>query len=538
MDNSRSEPYEDTANQDVLGNEAHDQPMEIEDDVPETQEATNDSYVTRLEERLAGKDEELSKLKDLLKQKDREILELKKQISSPHVADIDSLTHSPPPDHLSETTDIGNVGSAESYTDTTGTSKDEATDKSQRMGQSEISDLLNTKKKQTLSEKNETYETRNIDNEEIVTTNKRAMRRQNTIDKIMGIPSDSQREKEQVLCQMDRNIEKIQRETEADTKKHDAKMARLKRKKVIYEKEAEDLIRLGGFLRNNLLEQQIKTIFFENLAYFEDVWSGNVKSWRRDTFFSPGNNLDYLRRNATGGPFTDIQEDVMHSLALYKWLDTEKKRRDHWLFYTLVLLPTIYIKVYQEFFNLPSFEEAERRLLKNPKANIFFCDDNSDDENNVKRSDSDIENIQDGDDTTPEQQQLRENIEFETIEDQLLRDESVANDEVHQQAKQRKSDNSQEQITETDDFEENEGLEAKEHTYPRRSRRVTEEKLKKQEELILKEKLEIKDDRKHGLKIDQRIIDENGVDKGRGIRVRNLFSYISMKYFHFRPLEK
>lgn len=499
-----------------MGNEAHDQPMEIEDDVPETQEATNDSYITRLEERLAGKDEELSKLKDLLKQKDREILELKKQISSPHVANIDSLTHSHPPNHLSETTDIGNVGSAESYTDTTGTSKDEATDKSQRMGQSEISDILNAKKKQTLSEKNATHETMNIDNEENVTTNKRTMRRQSTIDKIMGIPSDSQREKEQVLCQMDRNIEKVQRETEADTKKHEAKMARLKRKKVIYEKEAEDLIRLGGFLRKNLLEEQIKTIFFENLAYFEDVWSGNVKSWRRDTFFSPGNNLDFLRRNATGGPFTDIQEDVMHSLALDKWLDTEKKRRDHWLFYTLVLLPTIYIKVYQEFFNLPSFEEAERRLLKNPKANIFFCDDNSDDENNVKVSDSDIENV---DDTTPEQQQLRENMEFETIEDQLLRDESVATDEVHQQAMQSNCDNSQEQIKEN---EKNECLEAKEHSYPRRSRRVSGEKLKKQEAMVLKEKLEIKDDSKHGLEIDPRVFDKNGVDKGRGIRVRNV----------------
>ena len=514
-DNSRSKPYEDdrncsdAANQEVLGNEARDQPMEIENDVPETQEATKDSYVTRLEERLASKDEEVRKLKDLVKQKDREILELKKKICTPHVGDIDSLTHSHPPAHLSETTYIGNVDSAESYTDTTGTSKDEAVDKSQRMGQPKT------------SEKNNTHEMRNIDNEENVVTSKRAMKRQSTIDKIMDIPSDSQRQKERVLCEMDRNIEEIQRESEAATEKHDTEMARLKRKETIYENEAEDLIRLGGLLRKNLSEEQIKAIFFENLAYFEDIWSGNAKSWRRDTFLSPGNHLDYLRRNVIGGPFTDDQENVMHSLALDKWLETEKKRRDHWLLYTLVLLPTIYIKVYQEFFKLPSFEEAERRLLTNRKANSFFCDDNSDDKKNDKESGSDIENVQDGDDTSPEQQQIRENIEVEIIEDQLLRDEPVAPDEVDQQAKQSKGDHSQEQITENDDYDENEGLEAKEHTYPRRSRRVTGEKLKKQEELILKEKLEIKDDRKHGLKIDPRIIDKNGVDKGRGIRVRN-----------------
>ena len=226
-----------------MGNEAYDQPMEIEDEVPETHEETNDSYVTRLEERLARKDEELSKLKDLLKQKDKEIFELKKQISTTHVGDMNTST----PGHLSETIDI--------------------------------------------SEMNDSLETKIIDNE------------------------------------------------------------------------------------------------------------------------------------------------------------------------------------------------------------VYMAISDSDDENNDKGSDSDMEDIQDRDETSQERQQLRENIDVEIVEDQLLRDEPVATDEV-----QSKGDNSQEHIRENDAYDENEGLEAKEQTYPRRSRRVSGEKLKKQEALILKEKLEIKDDSRLGLR--------------------------------------
>ena len=78
-------------------------------------------------------------------------------------------------------------------------------------------------------------------------------------------------------------------------------------------------------------------------------------------------------------------------------------------------------------------------------------------------------------------------------------------------------DKNREHMTENDENHANEV----EKLYPRRSRRISGEKLQMQESLILKEKLEIKEDSKNGLEIDPKIINKNGIDKGRGIRVRD-----------------
>ena len=84
-DKSRSAPHEDdqtcsdAGNQEVLDNESNDQNLNFEDNVAETQETTNVSYVSRLEERVANQEDEINKLKDILEQKDKEIFELKKK---------------------------------------------------------------------------------------------------------------------------------------------------------------------------------------------------------------------------------------------------------------------------------------------------------------------------------------------------------------------------------------------------------------------------------------------------------------------------
>ena len=87
-DKSRSAPHEDdqtysdAGNQEVLDNESNDQNLNFEDNVAETQETTNVSYISRLEERVANQEDEINKLKDILEQKEKEIFELKKKITT------------------------------------------------------------------------------------------------------------------------------------------------------------------------------------------------------------------------------------------------------------------------------------------------------------------------------------------------------------------------------------------------------------------------------------------------------------------------
>lgn len=138
-----------------------------------------------------------------------------------------------------------------------------------------------------------------------------------------------------------------------------------------------------------------------------------------------------------------------------------------------------------------------------------------DEETSDAEKECDIENV---DKTDKVQRQRGENIAIESPEEQQQMEESVDTVEVQPQEEQNNGDKSGEWITENDDHHDNGG----QQLCPRRSGRIPAAKLQNLEAMILKEKLEIVEDSKHGLKIDPKIIDRNGFDKGRGIRVRNI----------------
>ena len=114
----------------------------------------------------------------------------------------------------------------------------------------------------------------------------------------------------------------------------------------------------------------------DNIQFFEDVKSCIVKNWRHTLYVSPGNSSPQLRSSMVGPPFTDIQQDIIYDLAKQVWLKDADMHRENNCYLSVVLLPTIFIRIYQVFMGLKSLEEAERRI-NNVKAS-FHHDEPSD----------------------------------------------------------------------------------------------------------------------------------------------------------------
>ena len=104
--------------------------------------------------------------------------------------------------------------------------------------------------------------------------------------------------------------------------------------------------------------------------------SGKENNWRHSLFASPGNSDPKLRASVVGSPFSDIQQDQIYDQAKNIWLQGMEMYMENNFYINYVLLPTIFIKIYQVFFGLESFEDAERRIINN-KANLEPSSDTS-----------------------------------------------------------------------------------------------------------------------------------------------------------------
>ena len=121
----------------------------------------------------------------------------------------------------------------------------------------------------------------------------RILEKNNTLDKLLKLPSRSVWEKEQKEEEYYANKEKKRLRRK---RKHDEEMAnldenmeRFRKQKEIEQKETEELIQLADVLRKELTDEKIEEIMVENLQYFEDVKSGIEKNWRHKLYVSPGN---------------------------------------------------------------------------------------------------------------------------------------------------------------------------------------------------------------------------------------------------------
>ena len=208
----------------------------------------------------------------------------------------------------------------------------------------------------------------------------RIREKQTTLDRLLQVPTKSVQNKE---LEKERHFSKMVNKINDEKREHEKEMAALnewsaenRRKEEIYRKETEDLILLAHILRKELTEEKLKEIFFHNLQYFKDVKSGVEKNWRHKLYKSPGNSDPTLRAHMVGPPFSDAQQDLVYEQAKEIWLTDMDMYRENNFYISHVLLPTIFIRIYQVFMEVDSFEEAERRI-NNAKASIAGLEEDS-----------------------------------------------------------------------------------------------------------------------------------------------------------------
>ena len=80
-------------------------------------------------------------------------------------------------------------------------------------------------------------------------------------------------------------------------------------------------------------------------------------------FVSPGNDpnsADWLTGGMVGAPFTEAQQEYIYNKVRQFWHLDPVMNSDDSRYISYVLLHTVYIRIYQIFMGLQSFEDAEK----------------------------------------------------------------------------------------------------------------------------------------------------------------------------------
>ena len=149
------------------------------------------------------------------------------------------------------------------------------------------------------------------------------------------------------MLEHEREIQNINEKTEA--------LREMNRKILSKKIQQRKLIDMGQELRISLSNENIKQIFYDNLEHFNDIRNGKVKTWR-SKWYNNGNE-DSLLGSLLSGPFSDLQQDVIYEEVRKNFLKDCIPSR----FVDLVLIPEVYTRIYQVFFNL-SKKEADQNL--------------------------------------------------------------------------------------------------------------------------------------------------------------------------------
>ena len=129
---------------------------------------------------------------------------------------------------------------------------------------------------------------------------------------------------------------------------------------------------MGRFLRRNLSSELIENIIDNNLQYFENISTGKEECWRFLAFKNgSAQNGHILRNSMIADPFSDEQQDKIFDKFKSYWKPVGMDR-----FLDVVLLPEVFTRIYQVFFNLPMAEA--RKNLRNVGNLNDSSDNNSD----------------------------------------------------------------------------------------------------------------------------------------------------------------
>jgi hypothetical protein len=133
----------------------------------------------------------------------------------------------------------------------------------------------------------------------------------------------------------------------------------------IKEQFSKELQVLSENLRKNLDEKSIKMIIKNNMKYLKKIEIRLVKSWRNKMYnASKSQNLNrkHLLSKMIAAPFSTIQQEQIYAEIKPIWLPNQEMQMKNGQFVELVLLPEVFILIYQKFFNL-SKEVAESRIF-------------------------------------------------------------------------------------------------------------------------------------------------------------------------------
>ena len=202
---------------------------------------------------------------------------------------------------------------------------------------------------------------------------KKAKRRKRVIneslEKLIRPPSPSTQRKEDEELRRQRSFEKRLCDQE---RAHEEEMAVIEksiqdhREEMRQKKELSRKIKeKADKLRKDLKEESLKRMFQINLKYFKNLQKGLVSSWRHDLFYKPENqaqNERFLLHNSITQPFSDSQQEIIFNEVRKVWLKDQKMQMENNKYVQFVLLPEIFITIYQKFFCIGSKEVAEQYM--------------------------------------------------------------------------------------------------------------------------------------------------------------------------------
>ena len=187
-----------------------------------------------------------------------------------------------------------------------------------------------------------------------------------TLERLLQIPSEIEQRYEREERERIMTIEKrLQEEAEVDKERIEWETA-MKQKKLQKELESAKVRKLADHLRENMTKTIIKKMFKNNQNYFKKVKMGLHQTWRHKLYMSSENkarNLNILRFRMVGPPFSDNQQDIIYEEVKKVWLNTRELQLKDNNYVELVLLPEVFIILYQKFLHIPDSKTAEDKIF-------------------------------------------------------------------------------------------------------------------------------------------------------------------------------
>ena len=190
-----------------------------------------------------------------------------------------------------------------------------------------------------------------------------------SLERLIRPPSKATQQKEQEQAARERSMEERIAE---EQRQHEERMSILEKEEQKREKanakaraESKKIKEKADQLRANLSMESIKMMFKNNLKYFKNIEKGLEKSWRHTMFHSSEEKARkdrVLLENAVVQPFSNAQHDMIFNLMKQVWLSDHAMKIKNSKYVNLVLLPEVFITIYQRYFSLPTKDIAEKYM--------------------------------------------------------------------------------------------------------------------------------------------------------------------------------